>query len=154
MHGTRSAQTSADPHPIFGPAVEEIAMPDRRTTLLVERLRALAARKERFSYDVRGDSHVNRDIVAAYEMPPSLSAELEHVIEHALEHDAIVTGYRDREGKVHYTSCRLFTDLYNAMRFARENGQPTVFNWNRGSEVVVEGPAAGSSTSTQEEHAA
>lgn len=121
-------------------------MPDRRTTLLMERLRALAARKERFSYDVRGDSHVNRDIIVAYrfEAPAGSQPELDAVIQHAMDHDAIVTGWRDAEGRVHYTSCRLFTDIANAVRFARENGQRSVYNYNRGAEVIVDEPPAGS----------
>ncbi len=122
-------------------------MPDRRTTLLMERLRALAARKGRFSYDVRGDSHVNRDIIVAYRMDEgsrSSSPELESVIEHAMDHDAIVTGWKDpADGRVHYTSCRLFTDIANAVRFARENGQRSVYNWNRDAEVPVEEPPTG-----------
>ena len=118
----------------------------------MERLRALAARKERFSYDVRGDSHVNRDIVVAYDMKvPATAAELEFVIDHALEHDAIVSGHRDPDGKVHFTSCRLFTDVNNAVRFARENGQRTVFNWNRGAEVLVHEPPSGGPSQAREE---
>ncbi len=120
-------------------------MPDRRTTLLMERLRSIATRKARFSYDVRGDSHVNRDIVAAYRLEGSAGAppELETVVQHAMDHDAIITGWRDGEGRIHYTSCRLFTDAENAMRFARENGQRSIYNWNRDAEVVIDPPAGG-----------
>jgi hypothetical protein len=131
---------------IFGPERIKKDMPDRRTTLLMERLRAIASRKERFSYDVRGDSHVNRDIIAAYGLAGDggSSPELETVIQHAMDHDAIVTAQRDAEGKVHYTSCRLFTDIENAMRFAHAQGQRSIYNWNRGIEVKVDLPPAGS----------
>lgn len=114
-------------------------MSDRRTTLLLERLRSIAARKERFSYDVRGDSYVNTDIVAAYHIVPEGPAPLElaKVVEHALQHDAIVTGHRSQDGTVYFTSCRIFTDANNAVRFARDQQQPTVFNWNRGVEIPV-----------------
>lgn len=115
-------------------------MTDRSTTLMLERLRAIAARKAFFSYDVRGDSYVNTDLVVAYHIPNASEKgpDLEKVIQHALEHDSIVSGKRDAEGHVQYTSCRLFTDMNNAMRFARENGQATVYNWNRHAEVQVE----------------
>ncbi|MEZ4808640.1 MAG: hypothetical protein R2815_14345 [Flavobacteriales bacterium] len=115
-------------------------MTDRSTTLMLERLRAIAARKPFFSYDVRGDSYVNTDLVVAYAIPGNMEKgpELEKVVQHALEHDSIVSGKRDAEGRVHYTSCRLFTDMNNAMRFAREHGQATVYNWNRHAEVPVE----------------
>jgi hypothetical protein len=114
-------------------------MSDRRTTLLLERLRSIAARKERFSYDVRGDSYVNMDIVAAYHIASEGAAPLElaRVVEHALQHDAIVTGHRSMDGTVHFTSCRLFTDANNAVRFARDNQQSSVYNWNRGAEIPV-----------------
>jgi hypothetical protein len=121
-------------------------MPDRRTTLLMERLRAIAARKERFCYDVRGDSHVDRDIIAAYRIttPAGQIPELEVVVQHALDHDAIVMGFKDpADGRTHYSSCRLFTDMLNAVRFARENGQRSVYNWNRSAEVLVDDDASG-----------
>ena len=113
-------------------------MSDRAFTLLLERLRSIATRKDRFSYDVRGNSYVTRDLVAAYSVPNGADGlpALETVLQHALEHDAIVSGYRDpANGRMHYTSCRLFTDVYNAVTFAKAHGQPTVYNWNRWAEV-------------------
>lgn len=112
---------------------------DRRTTLLLERLRILGARKARFAYDVRGDAFVTSDIVAPYGIGADGRTDLATVLEHALAHDAIVSGVKDPEsGQVHYTSCRLFTDVANAVRFARDQHRPSVYNWNRGEEVPVE----------------
>ncbi len=113
-------------------------MSDRAFTLLLERLRSIATRKERFSYDVRGNSYVTRDLVAAYSVPSGADGlpELETVLQHALDHDAVVSGYRDpADGRMHYSSCRLFTDAYNAINFAKAHGHPTVYNWNRWAEV-------------------
>lgn len=112
-------------------------MSDRRNTLILERLRSIAARKERFSYDVRGDSYVNTDIVAAYDLATEGPVELAKVVDHALQHDAIVTGLRTPDGTIHYSSCRIFTDAHNALRFARDQRQRSVYNWNRGSEIPV-----------------
>lgn len=116
-------------------------MSDRSFTLLLDRLRSIASRKQRFSYDVRGHSYVTTDLVVAYAIPGEGTLDLEKVLQHALDHDAVVSGYRDPvDGQVNYTSCRLFTDLHNAMVFARAQGQGSVYNWNRWSEVKVVEP--------------
>ncbi|MFT3885586.1 MAG: hypothetical protein QM724_09190 [Flavobacteriales bacterium] len=113
-------------------------MQDRRTTLLIERLKSLAARKNRFSYDVRGDAFVTSDIIAPYSPGAAGRTDLVSVLEHALAHDAIVSGVKDPEsGQVRFTSCRLFTDMANALRFARDQHQTAVYNWNRQEEVLV-----------------
>jgi hypothetical protein len=114
-------------------------MTDRMTALLLERLRSLAMRKDRFCYDVRGNSHIYHDVVAAYEMDGIDETDLERVLQHAMEHDSIVSGRRDPvDGMMRYTSCRLFTDVQNAVRFARDQRRPSVFNWNRLTEIPVE----------------
>ncbi len=115
-------------------------MPDRVTTLLIDRLRALAARKARFCYDVRGNSHVYDGIVAPYrvEVDAAETNELLPVLEHALVNDGMVTGVKNAStGQTIYTSGRHYTDLGNALRFAREQGQRAVYNWNRQEEVPV-----------------
>lgn len=114
-------------------------MTDRMTALLLERLRDLARRKEHFCYDVRGSSYVYHDVVAAYEMAGIADTDLEAVLHHAMQHDSIVSGRRDpADGLVRYASCRLFTDVHNAVRFARDQRRSSVFNWNRQAEIVVE----------------
>ena len=115
-------------------------MPDRVTTLLIDRLRSLAARKARFCYDVRGNSHVYDGIVAPYrvEVDDAETHDLLPVLEHALVNDGMVTGVKNAStGQTLFTSCRHYTDLGNALRFAREQGQRSVFNWNRQEEVPV-----------------
>ncbi len=116
---------------------------ERSFTLMLDHLRSIAMRKERFSYDVRGNCYVTRDLVAAYSVPHGADGlpELETVLTHALDHDSIVSGYRDpADSRMHYSSCRLFTDAHNAITFARAHGQATVYNWNRWA-VVETGPA-------------
>lgn len=118
-------------------------MAERAFTLLIERLRSIASRKQRFSYDVRGNSYVTSDLVVAYAIPGAQEGptDLETVLQHALDHDAVVSGQRLEDGRMLYTSCRLFTDAHNAMVFARAQGQHTVYNWNRWAEVAVPGSA-------------
>lgn len=114
-------------------------MTDRMTALLLERLRSLAKRKERFCYDVRGNSHIYHDVVAAYEMAGIDDTDPERVLMHAMEHDSIVSGWRDpADGLMHYTSCRLFTDVQNAVKFARDQRRTSVYNWNRQAVIAVE----------------
>ena len=48
-------------------------MSDRVFTLLIERLRAIASRKQRFSYDVRGNSYVN-SVLSGVLLPCAASA--------------------------------------------------------------------------------
>ena len=126
-------------------------MADAAITLLLERLRAIASRKQRFSYDVRGNSYVTSDLIAAYNVPAGKEGlpDLEKVLEHALDNDAIVSGYRNEDGKIMYTSCRLFTDAPNALNFAKAQGQSSVYNWNRWAEVLVEGVEVPNSLSTE-----
>ncbi len=115
-------------------------MPDRVTTLLIDRLRSLAARKARFCYDVRGNSHVYDGIVAPYrvDVDEVETNELLPVLEHALVNDGMVTGVKDAAtGKTIFSSGRHYTDLGNALRFAREQGQRAVYNWNRQEEVPL-----------------
>ncbi|HNR56099.1 MAG TPA: hypothetical protein PKJ19_13095 [Flavobacteriales bacterium] len=116
-------------------------MSDRTFTLLLDRLRSIGDRKQRFSYDVRGNSYVTSDLVVAYRIPGERANDLATVLQHALDHDAIVSGHRDPvDGQVRYSSCRLFTDLHNAVTFARAQGQGSVYNWNRWSEMKVGEP--------------
>ena len=85
---------------------------ERSFTLMLDHLRSIAKRKDRFTYDVRGNCYVTRDLVAAYSLPngPDGLPELENVLTHALDHDSIVSGYRDPvDGRMHYTSCLLYT---------------------------------------------
>lgn len=114
-------------------------MTDRMTALLLDRLRDLARRKAHFCYDVRGNSHIFHDVIAAYEMAGVEETDLEAVLQHAMEHDSIITGRRDpTDGLMRYTSCRLFTDVENAVRFARDQQRTSVHNWNRQAEIAVE----------------
>ena len=117
-------------------------MSDRLTTLLLARLRAMAERKQRFSYDVRGHAYVNSGMVATYglEGRKGEPADLATVLQHALAHDAIVSGVKDPiSGKTRFTSDRLFSDTGNAVRFAKMERQATVYNWNREEEIPVDG---------------
>jgi len=117
-------------------------MSGRTTTLLIDRLRGLAARKVHFCYDVVGHAHVYDGIVATYrvEVDGVEVHELLPVLEHALRHDGMVSGVKDpTTGRIRWSSGRHFTDLGNALRFAKDQRSGTVFNWNRGTEVRVPG---------------
>ena len=107
---------------------------------LLERLTSLVARRERFTYDLRGDCLVDQGTVAPYRPSGERSTfpDLHHAIAHALEHDGILGARRDPvSGEMNYASCRLFTDQDHALRFAEAEGQPAVYNMNRMIEVAV-----------------
>ncbi len=128
-------------------------MSDAATVLMLDRLRSIASRKQRFSYHVRGNSYVTSDIVAAYQVPVGKDGlpDLETVLAHAMEHDAVVSGERNAEGKVIYTSCRLFTDAHNAIVFAKAQGGTMVYNWNRWAEIPLEEAATPSTSKGRSE---
>jgi hypothetical protein len=107
---------------------------------LIDRLKELAQRKDRFTYDLRGNCQVYSGVIACYRA----SAEHEHftdlstAILHAFENDSMVTAWRDAQGTMHFNSCRAFTDLPQALRFAAREKQRSVYNLNRGEEVQVD----------------
>lgn len=112
---------------------------------IIERLSDLTRRHAHFTYDLRGACLVYQGVVAAYKGPTKRNrfTDLAKAIAHALAHDGIIGAWRDpRTGEVDYDSCRLFTDVPNALRFAKAQGQEAIFNLNRDQEVRV--PADGS----------
>ncbi len=106
---------------------------------LVDRLRSIAQRKDRFSYDIRSRAFVDMGIVAAYRATQGdRSHELPDVVDHALEHEGIVGAWKDpATGKIYFDSCRLFTDPKNAIEFARAQSQRSIYNLNRDQEIPV-----------------
>jgi hypothetical protein len=106
---------------------------------LFAHLKGLIDRKDRFTYDLRGNCHVYSGVVAAYQSGGEGDhfTDLAQAIGHALRHDGIVGAWRDGRGQVFYDSCRVFTDTEQAVRFARHEGQRAVFNPNREQEVTV-----------------
>lgn len=108
---------------------------------LIARLQELTVRKQRFTYDLRSDCLVYSGIVSAYRatMDSEHFADLAAVVEHAQQHDGIIGGWRDPlDGRLNLDSCRLFTDVAGALRFAQHEGQRSVYNLNREEEVHVE----------------
>jgi hypothetical protein len=64
--------------------------------------------------------------------------DLAKAMTHALERDGILGAWRDpATGQVKYDSCRVFTDQDQALRFASEQEQRSIFNLNRMVEVPV-----------------
>ncbi len=107
---------------------------------LLQQLAAIVTRKDRFTFDLRGGCQVYTGIVAAYKTTRDSDhfTDLPLVIAHALEHDGIVGAWKDpRNGRTYYDSCRVFTDMDSALRFAQQQQQISVRNLNRDLEVPV-----------------
>ncbi len=107
---------------------------------LVDRIREIAERKTRFSYDLRGRAFVDTGIVAAYRATQESErfSDLPDVVRHALDHEGIIGGWRDPEtGRFYFDSCRVFTDAGSAIRFAIAQKQRSIFNLNRNEEIPV-----------------
>ncbi len=97
--------------------------------------------KDRFIYDLRSDCQVYTGIVCAYGATHGTEriTEIPLVITHALAHDGVVGAWKNpADGVTFYDSCRLFTDIDTALRFARRQGQRSVYNLNRDEEVLVD----------------
>lgn len=108
---------------------------------IIERIAKLSTRKHRFTYDLRSDCVVyNGGVVSAYRATQDSDHFLDvpQVVAHAMAHDGIVGGWTDPgDGKVYFDSCRLFTDVGQALRFAERQQQRSVFNLNRQQELMV-----------------
>ncbi len=112
----------------------------RPTIELIDRLKEIAMNRSRFSYDLRSRAFVDMGIIAAYRATQDSDhfSELPQVVQHALEHEGIVGAWKDPDsGRIFYDSCRVFTDPKNAIKFARDQKQRSIFNLNRGEEIPV-----------------
>jgi hypothetical protein len=100
----------------------------------------LVQRHERLTYDLRGECRVLSGSIAAYRSAADGDplTDLTKAIAQALERDGILGAWRDpATGRVQYDSCRVFTDQDQALRFASDQEQRSVFNLNRMIEVSV-----------------
>ncbi len=108
---------------------------------IIDRLNVLAGRHERFIFDLRGNCLVYTGVIAAYDgaLSNALQGDPSAAILHALDHDGIVGAWKEGgSSRSRFASCRLFTDQASALRFAKQQQQPTVFNLNRDLEVQVD----------------
>lgn len=108
---------------------------------LLKELQFLFERKNRFTYDVRSGCQVYNGVVAKYRVPSGDGhfVDLELALKHSLAHDGILGCWKDPDsGTIRFDSCRIFTDLENASRFARLQEQHVVHNLTRDLEWKVQ----------------
>ena len=96
-----------------------------------------------FTVDLRTMQEPSEGIAVSYAATQgSHSREsLTFVVSHALEHDGYVGGWLDNESGLYYfDSTRLFPEnqLDEALAFARENGQSTVYVISTGEEIRLD----------------
>jgi hypothetical protein len=114
--------------------------PSTRMWEPVYRINALMARHDRFVYDLRADCHVLYGIVVPYRSPGdgAVITDLSRALALAFSQDGILEVWRALEHqRTCFASCRIFTDLEQAFRFARVEGQGSVNNLNRGMVIDV-----------------
>jgi hypothetical protein len=108
--------------------------------MLTKDIQEILKRKDRFTYDLRAGCQVYGGVVAAYRTPDGNDhfTDLQSAVAHAFENEGLVGGWKipGREDPA-YDSCRLFTDMASAMRFAKEQGRQVVFNLNRDREMPL-----------------
>lgn len=109
--------------------------------VLTAKLLDLLKHRSRFTYDLRAHCQVYSGVVAAYRATQDSThfTDLPSVMSHALAHDGIIGGWKNSQGEVQYDSCRLFTGVDDALRFARAEGQEAVYNINREQTIPVAG---------------
>lgn len=103
-----------------------------------EILKLAEANKEGFTIELENLNHVTSGIVVAYkETQNSFGIEgLIKCINHALNHDKKIGGWFNTEnGKYYFDSCKTFTDLNEAIKFGKENGQIAIFDLDNLREI-------------------
>ena len=96
-----------------------------------------------FTLDIRTMTEPTEGICVAYAATQNSHSreQLPYVINHALRHDGFVGGWLNTVDSLYYfDSDRVFPEdsLAAALRFARENGQISVFVLSTSMEIVVD----------------
>lgn len=98
---------------------------------------------EGFTMDVHTMEEPKEGIAVAYAETKGIRGgrDIYKVTAHAYSHDGYVGGWKDKEsGNYYYESVKLFPeeDLEEALKFAKENGQKTVFIISSETELPVQ----------------
>ncbi len=98
---------------------------------------------EGFTMDIRTMEQPKVGIAVAYAETKGMTGgrDIYAVTAHAYSHDGYVGGWKDKAtGTYYYDSVKVFPeeDLEGAMKFARENGQKTVFILSSDTEIPVQ----------------
>lgn len=98
---------------------------------------------EGFTLDVHTMEEPKTGIAVAYSETKGIRGgrDIYKVTAHAYSHDGYVGGWKDKEsGNYYYESVKLFPEdnLEEAMNFARENGQKSVYILSSETEVPVQ----------------
>lgn len=96
-----------------------------------------------FTLDVHTMEEPKTGIAVAYAETKGIRGgrDIYKVTAHAYSHDGYVGGWKDKEsGNYYYESVKLFPedDLEEAMKFARENGQKSVYILSSETEIPVQ----------------
>ena len=98
---------------------------------------------EGFTMDIRTMKQPKAGIAVAYAETKGMTGgrDIYAVTAHAYSHDGYVGGWKDKTtGTYYYDSVKVFPeeDFEGAMKFARENGQKTVFILSSETEIPVQ----------------
>ena len=105
----------------------------------VEQVKKVAeANADGFTFDIRAERMVTSGIVAAYAATQDTFGfeRLAYVVEHAANNGGVVGGWLNRDNaRFYFDSCRVFTDLAEAMAFGKAEGQIAIFDLDQMKEV-------------------
>lgn len=98
---------------------------------------------EGFTVNIHTMEEPSEGIAVAYEETKGIrgSRDIYKVTAHAYSHDGYVGGWLDKDtGKYYYESVKVFPeeDLEQALKFAKENGQKSIFILSSDTEIPVQ----------------
>lgn len=93
-----------------------------------------------FTFSCKTKTLVKYGIVVSYQETQNCFGDegLKKVIEHAMNHDNIIGGWLNSEnGHFYFDSCKLFTDLNEAIEFGKANKQIAIFDLTNLNEIKL-----------------
>ena len=121
-----------------------VVQPDSITAIADRVWTFSRSRPDGFTLDIRTMTEPTQGIAVSYAATQHshLREQLDTVVRHALQHDGYVGGWYDSiQGKYCFDSTRLFPEnkLSDALQFAKDNGQFSVYILSTSTEIPLRG---------------
>ena len=97
--------------------------------------------KEGMTLSINNLEPIRTGFVASYKATQNSFSEtdLQSVVNHALSHDGVVgKWFNDKDGKYYYDSNKVFSNLDDALKFAKENEQLAIFDLDNKKEIRLD----------------
>lgn len=112
---------------------------------LTKRVAKIAqSNKEGMTLSINSLEPIKTGFVASYAATQNTFSEtdLQSVVNHALSHDGVVgKWFNDKDGKYYYDSNKVFSNLDEALKFAKENNQLSIYDLDKGETIWLDSQA-------------